>query len=194
MAAGIIPALIAGGASIYGAERARATNIKLAREQMAFQERMSGTAYQRAVEDMRLAGINPMLAYSQGGASSPGGQTARVEDTISPAVSSAMHLTRLRQELKNMRAVEDKDRSAAQLSRTTGYLHEDNRLVAQQEWLNRRLVGEQLRLQLPQMENEAAVARSRLGLGSTYVDRVRRAIFGGVIPAIGVGGKFRLRR
>lgn len=44
-----------------------------AREQMGFQEYMSGTAYQRAMKDMRAAGLNPILAYQQGGASTPSG-------------------------------------------------------------------------------------------------------------------------
>ncbi len=102
-----LPAIIGGATAIgagvlsgLGQERADKRNIALAREQMRFQERMSGTAYQRAVSDMKLAGINPMLAYAQGGASSPSGQTARTEDVIGPAVSTAMSMMRMKKELK----------------------------------------------------------------------------------------------
>lgn len=65
--------MIPGIGDSRAAARQNAANQANAKTQMDFQERMSNSAYQRATEDMKKAGINPMLAFSQGGASTPSG-------------------------------------------------------------------------------------------------------------------------
>lgn len=49
---------------------------EFAREQMSWEERISNTSYQRAVADMKKAGINPVMAINQGGASTPSSPSA----------------------------------------------------------------------------------------------------------------------
>lgn len=81
--------LVSSAFGYSGQQDTNETNIQLGREQMAFQERMSSTAYQRAVDDMQDAGLNPMLAYSQGGASSPAGAMPQVQNATAAAANSA---------------------------------------------------------------------------------------------------------
>lgn len=58
------------------AEKTRLYNSAEAEKNRQWQEMMSNSAYQRAFADMKKAGLNPYLAYSQGGASSPAGSSA----------------------------------------------------------------------------------------------------------------------
>jgi hypothetical protein len=70
--------LLGAGASAYGQSQANESNERIAKENRDFQERMSNTSYQRAMSDMQKAGLNPMLAFRQGGASTPAGSVAQM--------------------------------------------------------------------------------------------------------------------
>ena len=110
------PALIAAGAELAGGamssrgqRKTNEMNKQMAREQMAFQERMSSTAYQRSTKDLEKAGLNRILAIG-GPASSPGGASAVMQNAAAPmaeglkgAVGSALAAKTALQNLENMK-------------------------------------------------------------------------------------------
>jgi len=95
-------------ASALGQERANRQNVKLAREQWSFEERMSSTAVQRRMADLKAGGLNPILA-GMDGASTPGVSAPQVSDSVGPGVSTAMEALMLS---KNLRLIDEQTRKA----------------------------------------------------------------------------------
>jgi hypothetical protein len=85
----ILGAGIGAASSLIGGQQQNSANQAMAQDQMDFQERMRKTQYQTTVADLKAAGLNPMLAYSQGGAGTPQGATAQMGNPLGEAGNSA---------------------------------------------------------------------------------------------------------
>lgn len=210
----LIPAageLLGGMIGAHGQSETNEAQTQMAREQMAFQERMSSTAYQRATADMRAAGINPMLAYMQGGASSPGGAMpslgnpgAKLQEGVSSGVSSAVQGLALRKTLQMQDAQINKTNAEA-----LGAWAEGN--AKQQDYRIRfsndqpggpTLFERTLRAQLGNILANSSLTNSSTALqraqlpaqrveGSAWAGKIRALMGGGGIPsAAGAISKF----
>jgi len=109
--------------SFIGGERANKANAKEAEKNRAFQLQMAQNAHQYEVEDLKKAGLNPILSAGGSGASASGGAQATMQDTISPAVSSALASKRLRAEIEKMQAdasnTRQQEKNSTELTKST---------------------------------------------------------------------------
>lgn len=118
---GGLGSLVSSALGFLGTKDTNDTNVGLNRENRSWMAEMSNTSYQRAVNDMQLAGLNPMLAYSQGGASTPTNAAPVVQNKIGGALAGAAQGAQVVQALEqvsntaaqteNVKAQTDKVRS-----------------------------------------------------------------------------------
>jgi len=158
----LAPSAIGAVGSYMGASEANKASARQAEAQMGFQERMSSTAHQREVKDLIAAGLNPMLSAKLGGASSPAGAMAPVQNVLGQATASAAQNYQLETQAKLIRAQEKATLEQADYTRTQN-------LVELAKMPGHELYRDQIKAliesQLGSAQSSAASARYNQALG-----------------------------
>lgn len=180
-----IPGAIAVGASgIIGSAISAGVSLKIARENREWQEMMSNTAYQRSMADMREAGLNPILAYSQGGATTPLGNVPTIPDfgdsvrTGVSAYQAKIQASKVREENKLVRQNRYTSNSQERLNDALQYKAMQD--AEQSLWNARRIHNHYLleRTRLPSAKAREKMDKTKVGAGLRWFNRGSRAIWG----------------